>query len=101
MNALINITEEAGCSLQDILKDKIEKSIINDKLVCIIISSQFVECRNTFYIADYEVDEDCIYINADNFELHIMQNDIMEMNYNDCDEQFVITGKHNKVNILF
>lgn len=97
MGALINETKEGKLnfrSLVTLFKQKIEDSIINDKSIIISASNSCVSFRNTISIADYECDTEKIYLNDDNFELHLDMSEIKEVKYDDTfDECF--TFLHN------
>ena len=120
MNALINNTKKVDCSLQDntntntntkqnkkeslinLLKDKIEKSIIDGKAIIIISKHFFMEYRNTLYVEDYEIDLFHLYLNENNFEAHIIFTDTTEIKYdNTYDESFVVTDKDSEITLIF
>ena len=116
MNVLINSAEKVSNSLQNyenrndftekelvkLLKEKIEEAMTNDISVVAIITNSFTECRNVLYIEYYELDENYLYINDNNFEIHINSNSVTEIKYdNTYDEQFVITCGENKVTLIF
>lgn len=109
MGALIGITNQASSNLLNnsnnnsnnelisLLKQKIEDSILTDKYVVAYISSPMIDCRNTIYIEDFEINEENLYINEGNYELHINLNEV-EMKYdNSFDESFII--KHDDLEI--
>lgn len=109
MRALINNTNQAGSYLQkeikenelknvlqskliDLLKQKIEESIIEDKRFVAIVSTPLITCRNTFTVEDFEIDERCLYLNHENFELHINLDEI-EIKCEVLDRDFKLTYK--------
>ena len=114
MNALINITNDARGSLRNsndkvsraslnvmMLKQKIEKSIIRHNPIVITNSSPIMECRNTIYAEDYDVEEDSFYLNGENYELHINLKE-MEVIHDDlCEEEFIFTHEDTETKIYF
>lgn len=109
MGALINNTNQAGSYLSkeikrnelkdisqskllDLLKQKIEESIIEDKRIVVIVSTPLIICRNTFTVEDFEIDERYLYLNHKNFELHINLDEI-EIKYEVLDRDFKLTYK--------
>lgn len=116
MNALTNNTKKVDCSLHDnvnikqnkkenlihLLKDKVEKSIIDGKAIIIISKNSFIEYRNTLYVEDYEIDPFHLYLNENNFEAHITFMDTTEIKYdNTYDESFVVRDKDSEVTLIF
>ena len=106
MGALIN---EANVSsnlqkneeLLTLLKEKIEKTIIEEKQVTVIISNSFLECRNTLHISDYEVYESYLYLNEHNFEIHIKFDNETLLKYDEADEIFSIVHKYSEIQLYF
>lgn len=54
-----------------LLKEKIEKAIENGTKIVACIGNSFVECRNNFCVDNCEIEDDCIHMTHDSFELHI------------------------------
>lgn len=114
MNALINVTKEASSNLYNsndkasiingdiiMLKKKIEDSIMNNKPIIIINSTPVMECRNTIYAENYDVEEDNLYLNSGDYELHINLNET-EVKHNDmCEEEFIITHEDTETKLYF
>ena len=91
----------SGNKLVMLLKEKIENSITEDKLIVVSFSSSSVESRNTFYVDDYEIDEDMLYLNNGNFELHVNLNK-SELKYDAAlDDCFTIVHNDTEVEICF
>lgn len=113
MEALIRITNKASSNLLNnsnnnsnnelisLLKQKIEDSILKEKSVVAYISSPMIECRNTFYIEDFEINKENLYVNKGDYELHINLNKV-DMKYdNSSDESFIITQDKLEIGFNF
>ena len=110
MNALIKTTE-VSCSLQNnkeinklvkLFKEKIEEAISNNKSIVTILTNPFVECRNNLHIEDYELNEEYLYLNGNNFEIHITHNNVTDLKYDNTeDECFIITCGDNEAIFIF
>lgn len=119
MNALINVTKDASSNLPDnskdknnkanndvngdviMLKQKIEESIINHKPIIITNSNPAMECRNTIYADDYDVEENDLYLNSGDFELHINLNET-EMRHDDAyEDEFVFMHEDTETRLYF
>ena len=114
MNALINVTKEASSNLQNsndkvnvangevvMLKKKIENSIMKHKPIIITNSTPVMECRNTIYAEDYDVEEDNLYLNGGSYELHINLNET-EIVYDEvCEDEFTFTYKDSETKLYF
>lgn len=112
MEALIDITSNANSNLQNnlndsnkelvaLLKHKIEESIIENGKIAIDVSTHLINCRNTIYAEEYEVESNYFHLNHGNFELHINL-DKIEMKYdNSLDENFILTNNDTEINIHF
>lgn len=109
MGALIGITSKVSNSLPNdlknnsykelinLLKEKIEESIMEDKKIVIDVLTPLINCRNTLSVEDYEINEEYLYLNYGNFELHINLNEI-EIKYDDIiDESFILTCNNSSV----
>ena len=112
MNVLINETEQVSCSLQnnknkkevlELLKEKIEEAIINDKIITIIKVDSLSESRSSFCIDDCEYDNKHIHIYGNNkFELHIAFEHATDMKYNnDYDKEIIIQCGDNEIIFYF
>ena len=117
MNVLINSTGKVSYNLQNnedkekviareevvnLIKEKIEESIINDKSIVVILENSCLECRNNFYIEDYDIDQECFYLSGNNFELHIKSDNMSDIKYNNTyDEQFTITCEDSEITLIF
>lgn len=113
MEALINITNQASSYLQkednnlkenkqkneliNLLKQKIEESIIEDRRIIINVSTPLMICRNAITVEDYEINEKYLYLNHENFELHIDLDEI-EIKYNDIVNTYGLI--YNDMNIV-
>lgn len=113
MSALIEISSNVRCNLHDnvrdysegklvmLLKEKIEYSITENKSIVVIVSNSALESRNTFYVDDYNVDQDMLYLNNGNFELHVNLG-ASELTYNaTLDDCFTIVHNDTEVEICF
>ena len=69
------------------LKQKLETSIIKEKSLIVYISTHVIDCRNTFYIEDYEIAEDYLYLNNGSFEVHINFNEA-EIKYDKMSDSY-------------
>lgn len=67
------------------LKQRIESSILKEKVFVICISTSIIDCRNTIYIEDYEIDDEYLYLNNENFEIHINLNETEVQYDKECD----------------
>ena len=111
MRVLINETKQVSNILQhngskkevsELLKEKIEEIIMNDKTITIVMVNSLSECRNTFHIEDFEVDKKHIHICVNNFELHIAFENATDMKYNnDYDEEIIIQYGDNEIIFYF
>lgn len=105
MNTMIDVTEQPSHSFVQeevvlLLNQKIEDSVINQKPVIIGISNSVMECRNTIDIDDYEIDNERLYLNSGNFELHIQIVKITK-NCNELEEQFICMCNNVEVVLYF
>lgn len=106
MNTMIEMTEQPDNSLTQeevvlLLSQKIEDSVLQQKTVIIGISSKFMECRNTIEIEDYEIDEERLYLNSGNFELHMQLAKIRRHNTNEFEEQFMCAYDNVEIVLYF
>lgn len=108
MNALIDVNKKAGCNLQElngqlyknegkeVLKKKIEESIMQQKTIIVSISNPMLECRNTIHVEDYEYYDNNLYLNDGDFELHIELNENTKIQHDDSTEdEYMITNANN------
>lgn len=96
-----DVRDHSESKLVMLLKEKIENSITEDKPIVVSVSNSALESRNTFCVDDYEVNEDMLYLNNGNFELHVNLN-ISELTYNAAfDEYFTILHNNTEVEICF
>lgn len=114
MNALINLDYKTSSNLLNIkdkfnwkegfivLKQKIEDSIMQHKAVIICISNPRLECRNTIYVEDYEFQENNLYLNDGDFELHIEMNEETEIKHDDLlEDEFMIVNQDTETKLYF
>ena len=106
MGALIDITSNTSSNLQNgelitLLKQKIEDSILSNRSVIITISNPIMECRNTIYTDDYEIDGNKIYLNNGNFELHIDINETEIKRDDTCANSFTFVYKNMEIRLDF
>ena len=115
MGALIDVTGKVRSNLLNsvrnfsgsdkklvtLLKKKIEDCIMEDKSIVIDISSPVMECRNTIFIDDYEVDEERLYLNNGNFEIHINLNESKVEYDNTFDNEFTFVGNNAEIKLAF
>lgn len=105
--ALIDQTNEMSSNLQreevvTLLNSKIEKSIMDERAICISIEALFGNCLNRVYVDDFEVEEDHIYLNEGNFEFNINLDDNTEITYeNEYEEFFTISNKDTCIKLFF
>lgn len=113
MNALVNFINEISSNLTidfdytltekfiDLLKEKIETRISEKEPVIIYVHTDMVECRNTILIDDYEFNDDMLYFNNGNYEIHICF-DKAEIKYDTSfDESFIFTYDNMEVGLIF
>ena len=83
-----------------LLKEKIEASIKENKIIVVNVSNHFMGVRNTIYIEDYEIEKDNLYLNSENFELHIDLNKITSITHDNLfDDEFIIVDKSTDTEI--
>ena len=84
-----------------LLNKKIKESILNDKPIIIGIENPAMECRNTIFPNDYEIEYGKLYINNGNFELHINLDEVeVEYNY-DFEDNFIFTYNDTEIRLYF
>lgn len=98
MGALINETKRSLKEVLELLKQKIDETIIEDRSIGISIETDFMNCLNRLYVEDYEVTNTQIYLSYDNLDINILFNENTEIVYEDEEEHFTIT--HNGASIL-
>lgn len=110
MNALINSTNKASSNLPNnsnkgivaLLKQKVEDCMMECKPIVISISTPLTKCLNTIRIKDFEVTEDNLYLNDQNYEIHIRLDDESCIKYcNEYDEYFSIVMDNTETNLYF
>ena len=85
-----------------VLKQKIEDSIMQHKSVIICISNPGLECRNTIYVEDYEFQENNLYLNDGDFDLHIEINEETEIKHDNLlEDEFMIVNKDTETKLYF
>lgn len=99
MSALINETEQSKIlELLHLLKNRIHESMIQDTSIVISIESPIINLLKTFYIFEYQITIDQIYIESDNAEFHMDFKKITDFSYNNEEECFTII--HNEMKII-
>lgn len=106
--ALINETEKVSSNLRCdekegfvvLLKQKIEECVIKGRSIIINISEFIMECRNTFFIDDYEVSDKFLYLNNENFEVHINLKE-SKIEYDDTFNEITFTHENTEVKLYF
>ena len=102
MVALINETNVECRVLLNLLKQKIEEFITDNKAICISVESSFLNCLNTIYVEEYEIHEDRIYLSGNHFEYNIILDDKMQLKYNDVyDECCTIIHNDTEIGLYF
>ena len=109
MTALIESTNEVSSNLPNLdkkiialLKQKIEDCIIGCKSIVISISTPLMHCLNTIKVDDHTITENSLYLNDENFEIHINFNGDTRITYIDeYDEYFSIVMNNTEVNLYF
>ena len=104
MSTLIRTTEflEENSNLLPLFMQKIEEYILDNRSVCICLSSSFMECRNTMIIDSYEINENYMSLFYGNFEVHINFDDATTITYEeDPEECFTITQNGMEFNLYF
>ena len=83
------------------LKQRIEESIVNHKPIIVINSNPVMECRNTIFADDYDIEEDELYLNSGNFELHIDLRETEVKHDEVCDEEYVFVHDDTETKLYF
>ena len=108
MDALIKATKvsnlqkeknNSNMELVNLLKRKIEEFITEDKKIVIDVSSPLIICRNTFSTEDYEINNEYLYLNQGNFELHIKLDKVKIEYDNTVDENFILVYNDTEIMI--
>ena len=101
MNALINETEDRN-ELLELLREKIEMSISEDNLVIVSIESPIMNLLKTFWIEQYTITDQSIYLDSD-ITLNIMMNEVTEFTYQEDyeGEYFKIIYKEIEIRLYF
>lgn len=68
---------QKGSDLIELLRDKLEIKMVNNTSIITILSTSAGECRNTFSVDDFEIDDDYLYLSSNNYELSL---DLKETN---------------------
>jgi hypothetical protein len=100
MSALINETGKG--KVLELLREKVEESIVYKEPIVISIENSFITCLDGVYIANYDVLDDRIYL-EDGIELNIMLNEDVEISHEiDGDSHcFKIKHKETEVRLYF
>ena len=102
MKALTRMTTLLNYNLLALLTQKIEKCVLDNVAICVSLSGSCVTCRNRMNIEDYEVDTEHLYLNDNNFEVHINFDNSTSIEYDDyIDECFTIMQGSMKLNLYF
>ena len=103
MTAQSKNIDELGCMPEKrgmvLLEEKIKKAINEQITLIVTVSNATVECRNTFYLDEYEFDGYYLYLNNNNYELHINCELDMKVEYDDFDDCFVLTQTDTEIRI--
>ena len=101
MNVAKNLeTINEGAGLLNLLCNKIEECMLNDSCIVILDEGDDTSSRNTITIDDFETDVDYIYLNNQNYELHLHINEDTKFLY-DEGNGFKIVFKNRIVCIYF
>lgn len=102
MSALINETEQSKTlELLDLLKHKIEQSMMQDKSIVISMESPMIKFLKTSYICNYEFTTDRIYIDSDNVDFSIDISKVTNIIYEDGEEHFTLLHNDIEIRIYF
>lgn len=104
MCTLTRMTEflKGNSDLLKLLKEKIEKCILDDKSVCVCMDNCSMSCRNKINIEDYEINNNYLYLNDKNFEVHIDFDKDTSIIYEDAVEEcFTIMQNDMEFNMCF
>lgn len=114
MGALIGIANKVSSNLTNdldndkkgelisLLKHKIENSILEQRSIIIDVTAFMINCRNSIYVEDYEIDEESLYLNNKNFEVHIYFNNDTIIEYEEEPQEcFTIKQNNREFNIFF
>lgn len=103
MVALVNETNVRsslqGKELLVLLKQKIKDTITDDRAIVISIENTLMNCLNTIYVDDCEVDDERLYLCDDNFEFTIIFNEETKFSYDDTYEEEYFTVLHSGTEI--
>ena len=85
-----------------LLKEKIEECISDDRTVCVCFDCCSMACRNKINIEDYEINNNYLYLNDKNFEVHIDFDTNTSIAYEDAtEESFTIIQNNMEFNLCF
>ena len=85
-----------------LLKEKIEECVLDDRTVCVCLDCCSMACRNKINIEDYEINDNYLYLNDKNFEVHIDFDNNTSIKYKDAtEESFTITQNNMEFNLCF
>ena len=91
--ALIN---EAECNA--LLKEKINYCMENDIRICISIECALISLLHTIYIEEFKVNNDYIFVAADNFEFTIPFDNETQVTYDEEQNCFIFKHKESDQN---
>jgi hypothetical protein len=100
MGELVKDTERS--KVLELLKEKIEESILCKEPVVISIENSFINCLDGVYIKNYEVSDERICL-EDRIELMIMLNEDMAISYEEdgIGYSFKIIHKETDIRLYF
>ena len=116
MGALVNFSNRSSSNLMNNFKSnsndktisllikKLEDTLLNEKSIIVSFSIPDMDCKNTFCIDNYEIDEGNLYLNSNNFELHIDLNKVKikyDYNFDAFLNRFSFINKGIEVSLIF
>ena len=101
MNVLINNTTQSLEQMLELLKQKIDETILEDRSIVISMETSLCTCLHKMYVGDYEVNNMQIYLQEDNFELNINLPDISQIEYDDVAEECFMIIHNNGIISLY
>ena len=102
MNVLINNTTQSLEQILELLKQKIEYAILEERSIIIsIMEEHFYTCLHKIYVEDYDINNTHIYLQENNFELTIDLPNVRHIEYEDIAEECFMIIHNNSIILLY